>query len=411
MEPASTRTAPPGRFASLPLRYPEFRALGLATTLAGTAYVGETVVLGWWLLERTDSPFIVSLGVALRALPNFLFGIPGGALADRVDRRLLLRLAGAAMAVNAGVLGLLALAGQLAVWQLLPLTFVSGGLRSLAQTARQAYAFDIVGKDEVVGGMAFMSLGQRAGSIGGAFGAGLILGGWGAGEAYLAIAACHLLSVTAIMLAKTRGRAAPVGRPAVWAGVQEFVAEVARNRNLALLVLLTAMAEVLGFSHQAVLPSLARDRLHAGAGGLGLLNGFLAVGGLIGVLLLTFRGDVRSKGLVYLVVVLLFGVAVALLGTGNSLTVALIGVMFVGGLAALTDLLAQGLLQSVVANDLRGRAMGSWVLATGLGPIGRLQLGAIAGLFSVTAALMANGLVLVAVALASLLTARGIRRL
>ena len=371
---------PRSRFGSLPLRYPEFRALWLATTLAGTAYIGETVVLGWWLLERTDSPFIVSLGVALRALPNFLFGIPGGALADRVDRRLLLRLAGAALAVDAGLLGLLALTGQLAVWQLLPLTFVSGGLRSLAQTARQAYAFDIVGPGEVVGGMAFMSLGQRAGSIGGAFGAGLILGTWGAGEAYLAVGACHLLSVIAIMLAKVKGRAAPVGRPPVWAGVQEFVTEVGRNRNLALLVLLTATAEVLGFSHQAVLPSLARDRLHAGAAGLGLLNGFAAVGGLISVFLLTFRGELRSKGFVYLVVVLLFGIAVALLGIGNSLAPALIGIMFVGSLASLTDLLAQGLLQSVVANDLRGRAMGSWVLATGLGPVGHLQIGALASL-------------------------------
>src|SRR4029077_12880597 len=98
---------------------PAFRALWLATILAGTAYVAETVVLGWLLLERTDSPFLLRLGVALRALPNFLLGIPGGALADRVDRRLLLRLVGYAMGVNAGLLGGLALAGQLAVWQLL----------------------------------------------------------------------------------------------------------------------------------------------------------------------------------------------------------------------------------------------------------------------------------------------------
>src|SRR5204862_7619434 len=99
-----TPTPAPRRLPLLPLRYPEFRALWLATTLAGTAYVGETVVLGWWLLERTDSPFIVSLGVALRALPNFLFGIPGGALADRIDRRLLLRIAATALSLDAWVL-------------------------------------------------------------------------------------------------------------------------------------------------------------------------------------------------------------------------------------------------------------------------------------------------------------------
>src|SRR5439155_10368281 len=103
----------------------------------------------------------------------------------------------------------------------------------------------------------------------------------------------------------------------------------------------------------------ARDRLHAGAAALGLLNGFASVGGLVGVLLLTLRGELRSKGLAYLIVVLLFGLAVAVLGIGSSIAVAIIAIMFVGALAALTDLLAQRLLQSFVANDLRGPAMGS----------------------------------------------------
>ena len=53
-----------------PLRYSDFRILWLATILTGIAFAGETVIMGWLLLEATDSPFIVGLGVGLRAIPN-----------------------------------------------------------------------------------------------------------------------------------------------------------------------------------------------------------------------------------------------------------------------------------------------------------------------------------------------------
>jgi MFS family permease len=80
-----------GALKASPLRFSDYRVLCLSTAFQGVGFVGETVVLGWLLLELTDSAFVVGLGIALRALPNFLLGIPGGAIADRVDRRALLR--------------------------------------------------------------------------------------------------------------------------------------------------------------------------------------------------------------------------------------------------------------------------------------------------------------------------------
>jgi MFS family permease len=210
-----TRATFGSTLASLPLRYGDFRILTLATVFMGMGYIAESVVLGWLLLERTDSPFVVGLGIALRALPNFLLGIPGGALADRVDRRALLRLGGVAMAANTSVLAALALTDQLAVGSILLFTFVGGAIRALGQTARQSYAFDIVGPLQAVGGMAFITLGQRMGGIAGSLGAGVVLQVWGAGEAYLVIALCHLLSGAVMFLARPRGQAAPVGR---WPG-------------------------------------------------------------------------------------------------------------------------------------------------------------------------------------------------
>ena len=397
--------------ASSPLHFADFRALWLSTIFTGAGYVGETVVLGWLLLDRTDSAFVVGAGIALRALPNFLFGIPGGALVDRLDRRLVIRLVALSMAACSGLLGALDLAGALSVGLVLVITFLAGAARSLGNTARSSYAFDVVGPTRVVGAMALTTLGQRVGGIAGSLLAGALIVQSGAGAAYLALATFHLLSAIAVLRARTSGQSAPVSRPPVLKGVREYLGELSVNRTLALLVALTAAVEVLGFSHQSVMPSLARDLLEVGPEGLGLLNAVGSAGGIVAILTLSFWGELQGKGRFFLSVLLLFGAALVLLGLSRSFALALLAIGVVSGLAALTDLLTQSLVQSSVANDLRGRAMGSWVLAIGMGPVGHLQIGALTALLGVTTALVANGLALALLAVVTSLTARQIRRL
>src|ERR1041384_1888537 len=77
--------------AASPFQYGDFRALFVSQSIGGISFVGESLIAGWLLLEHTDSPFVVACSVALRFIPNLLLGIPAGALADRVDRRMLMR--------------------------------------------------------------------------------------------------------------------------------------------------------------------------------------------------------------------------------------------------------------------------------------------------------------------------------
>ena len=397
--------------AGSPLRFGDFRVLAASSLLGGMAYIGETVVLGWLLLERSDSPLIVGVGIALRALPNLLVGLPGGALADRVDRRALLRWVGAASAVVTLVLALLAFLALLTVWQLLLLTFAGGAIRAMGQSARQSYAFDITGAGQIAAGLAFLTLGQRLGGIGSSLVLGAVLEGWGAGEAYAVIAVCNLLSGGLLFLARTSGQSAPITRPPVVQGLREFRVELRRNRLLGLLVGLTAAVEVLGFSHQTVLPSLARDVIRAGPQGLAWLNAAASAGAIVAMFGLALGGQPRRQGLTFLVVLLGFGSTLVLLGSSTSLAVALAAVGVVGAFAALSDVLTQSLLQSAVSNDLRGRVMGSWLLAIGLGPVGHLQIGALAAAGGVTLALTTNGLLLVILGGIALVMASRVRRL
>src|SRR5262249_23505265 len=158
------------------------------------------------------------------------------------------------------------------------------------------------------------------------------------------------------------------------------------ERALVVLMMLTSSAEILGFSHQALLPSLARDVLRAGPEGLGTLNAARSVGGIVGLVAAALRRPDTGGGAMFVAVLgsfwwgaSLLGLAVAPLFVGLTGVVAVLVV--VNALGALADLLAQSLLQLSVPGHLRGRAGGAWVVAIGLAPLGQLQIGALASLF------------------------------
>ena len=115
-------------------------------------------------------------------------------------------------------------------------------------------------------------------------------------------------------------------------------------------MMLTAGAEILGFAHQALLPSLARDVLHMGPEGLGALNGARSVGGILGLAAASARGA-AGGGVLFLAVLGTFGASLVGLGAAPYL-VGFAGVLVVltvvNAAGALADLLAQSLLQTLV---------------------------------------------------------------
>ena len=391
-------------------QYREIRYLWLSTLFNGTGW-GETVVMGWVLLELTDSPLMVGVGLGLRMAPNFFLGILAGAIADRADRRTMMKLMSAGLVlINLG-LGLLVITDVIEVWHLFMLTLVAGSMWSLQQIARQSFTYDIVGPTMVVSSLAFISLAMRVGGVAGSLMAGYAVGKLGAEWAYFAIASGYFLSILPLLMIRSRGQAAPVSRKPVWQNLKEFAAEVRLNRSLRIIFVLVALVEMIGFSHMAVLPSLARDVVGVDAEGLGIMNAFSSVGGFMAITLISAWGEPGRKGLAWLLVLLLFGAAVVGLGAASTFWLAILAITLVSGMTALSDVFSQGLMQSVVPNELRGRAMGSWNVAIGTMPIGSLQIGALASATTVGFALMANGIGLVILAVGGVALLSSLRRL
>lgn len=385
------------------LRLRDLRCLGAGTLFNSVGMMGELVVLGWLALELTNSPFLVGAALGCRMLPLVFVGVPAGVLADRVPRPRLLLITGAGQALTAGAMGTLTLLGVVTLGQLLLLTLVAGALRGVEHAARQSYAHDVVGATALVDGLAVLGLAMRAGWLLGSLGVGALIAHRGSGEAYLAVAVGYLLGGLSLLPARALAPVAAAAPDSIWRGVTGFVTAVRADRTLLVLMLLTAGAEVLGFAHQALLPSLSRDVLHTGAEGLGAMSAARAVGGILG-LVVSMRGLLGGGGAVFVGVLVAFGASLVALG-GAPYVVGLTGVMVVvvaaNAAGALADLLAQSLLQLSVPHHLRGRAGGAWVVAIGFAPLGQIQIGALASLFGVSAALGVSGLALVALASAT----------
>ena len=403
------------RLASVPLlqlwRLHGLRCLGLCVFFHSIGMVGEQVVLGWYVLEITDSAFMVGLALGVRNLPLLFAGIPAGVVADRGDRVRLLRVSGVTMAVGSALLGSLVAAGLGGVAPALMLTFVTGCARALHQTARQGYAHDIAGGGGVVHALALVALTSRLGGLLGSLMAGVLIARLGSAVAFLVVAAGYLASAVAMLPARPSERPGEASGGSMRDDVLGFLGTIRRDRVHLHLMSLTAIAEVLGFSHQALLPSLARDVLRVGPEGLGVMTAARQVGGLAGIAFTSGLGGASGYGPLFLSVLIAFGGSLVALGFAPSFAVVLLVLVAANALGAVTDVLAQTLIQLAVPSGLRGRAGGAWVVSIGMAPLGQFQVGALASLFGVGAALGLNGLALMAVGAAAALLVPRLRRL
>ena len=405
------------------LRNRDLRVLMSASFFDAIGFMGEQVVISWLILDLTDDPFMVGVALALRMVPLLILGIPAGAIADMVDRRMLIRLLNMVMALLMVGIGALIFLDILQVWHLLAFAVAGGCVSAMHQAARQSFAFDVAGRENLVTGLAYVGLGMRLGGLAGAVAAGYLIDGPGAHMAYWMLASGYIVSTLLLSLIHSPGQAAARSRQPILQILREFIDELRRNKPLRMLVIIVAATETLGFSSGAALPSLARDVLGVGADGLGWLNGFRSGGAVVAILLLSLFGEVGRRGALLLLNLLVFGAALLLLGqstpvasflfggsaTGEStglilgqspaFVIALLATGIIGGAMALSDIFSQSMMQNIVPNEQRGRAMGAWVVGIGTAPIGNLQVGQLVSVIGVGVALSANGIALALVGL------------
>jgi MFS family permease len=270
-----------------PFRYRTFTILWLAMLASNVGGWTHEVGAGWLMTTLNPSPLFVSLVQAATTLPVFFLALPSGALADIVDRRRLLILAKAGMALIAISISLTILAGAISPLALLAFTFAMGLGTALVNPAWQAIVPQLVPKQELASAVALNSVGINVSrAIGPALG-GLAIISLGLAAPFLINALSFLIVIAALVWWRSPPhlpQTLPAERlvAAMRAGVRYTRASQPLKATLRRAVGFLIFAS----AYWALLPLIARERLDGSAELYGILVTCIGLGAVIGALFL-----------------------------------------------------------------------------------------------------------------------------
>ncbi len=164
----------------------------------------QVVAQSWLVLELTNSAFYVGLVIAATNLPTMIFCLPGGVIVDRFNKRRILMITQTAFMILAFILGSLAVLKIVNIWEILILGFLFGCVKAVDSPARQAFAVDMVGKEDLTSGIALNSAVNNASRVIGPGIAGFLIAFVGAGGAFIANGVSYIAVLIALILIKTK---------------------------------------------------------------------------------------------------------------------------------------------------------------------------------------------------------------
>jgi MFS family permease len=346
----------------------------------------------WLVVHLTSSGIAVGITAALQFLPILLFGALGGVLADRCDKRRLLMVTQALMAVPALALFTLTVSGGAQLWMVYALVLARGVVLAIDNPVRQSFVMEVVGPGRVVNAVSLNSVIVHTGRIVGPALAGVVIALAGLGPCFALNAASF--GVMMIALRGMDGDALLPSPRAVRARgqVREALREVRSRPELLGPLAMMAVIGTLSFNFQVLLPLFARFTWHGTASTYALLTTAMGIGSVCGALAAGARNRITPALLAGSAVV--FGVAELLAAAAPSL---IAQALILAPLGAASVTFAAGVnssLQLAAAGESRGRVMSLYsVVFLGSTPIGAPLVGWLAQAYGPRA-----GLVLGAVA-------------
>jgi len=351
----------------------------------------QFTALGYLIDQLTKAPIYLGLLGLTQAIPRLLFAFLGGVAADRMDRRRVLFVTNGVLMLSAGALGALAYSGRIQVWHILAIGAFNSFTNSFDMPARQSMVPTLVGERQLMSAVSLNAMAfQGSGIIGPSLGGVLI--------AAVGVAGCffvNMLSYTAVLIALLRMDVpphAPGERLSIRDDIREGIGLLSQHRHLLGVLGIVAVISFFGRPYARLMPALAREVLHVGPTGLGLLQAAPAIGTILAVFVIAAIGETAQKGSLLITAVIATGAMGMLVGLSTWFAASLGLLALVGISQAVAMATANTLVQTSVQPNQRGRVMGLYGMVTfGMVALGTMPLGALAGAIGVGYALAAGG--------------------
>jgi MFS family permease len=382
-------------------RDPAFRHFWFARLCTTIGYQIFTVAVGWQMYDLTRDPFMLGMVGLVQFLPSIVLMLMSGHVADRFDRRIIVRTCQMLEAVIAASMAVASFSGWVTSEHIFFFVAAIGGCRAFETPTLQALLPSVVTPRQLPRAVALASSAAQTAII-----IGPALGGFayvaGAGVVYTISAVLFAIAAALVFTLKLRQAAqrltAPVSIKTLFAGFAYI-----RSHQVLLGAVSLDLFAVLPGGATALLPIYARDILHTGPWGLGLLRSSPAIGALVTALWLARHPLNRRVGRVMFGAVAIFGVATMVFGVSTWLPLSMGALVVLGASDMISVVVRQTLVQLDTPDDMRGRVgavnsvfigasnqlgeFESGVTAALLGPVGAVLLGG-AGTILVVAAWM-----------------------
>jgi MFS family permease len=385
-------------FQSMHVRNYRLFASGQVVSLTGTWM--QRVAQDWLVLELShNSGTALGITTGLQFAPVLLFGMYGGVIADRYDKRRVLVITQVAMGLFALALGLLDLSGAVALWHVYALAFGLGIASAIDAPVRQAFVTELVGPSLLGNAVGLNSATFNTARVLGPAVAGLLIASSGTGWVFL-INATSFLAVIACLVAMRDSELFTGKKAARRKGaVREGLAYVRGRPELVAITSLVAVVGTLGFNFQLTSALLTKETFHHGAGSYGLISAVYAFGALLGALVAARRGGTMRRRLVF-VAAGAYGLIEILAGLMPTFWT-FFALLIPFGFATLTfSTAANTTVQLAAAPNMRGRVMALYLIVfLGGTPIGSPFIGWVAEAFGPRWSLITGGVASVAAAL------------
>jgi MFS family permease len=350
----------------------------------------ETGVLGWLILDLTNSPWYVALVGVSRSAPLLAFGLFAGLIADRTNRWVVMLCTQAINAFMTGVLLVLLLCEAIQPWHVLLIAFILGCGTILDMPSRRSLIYDLVGAQQVVSAMSLETINNTVGKFLGPLIGGLMLEMTGFAGVYLLLMVIYMLALGLILQVSINVPGPAGSAQPIWRSLASGIQYALHSRVVLGVLCITVIMNALAFSYVQILPVMARDHLGVGPGLMGLLASADGLGTLIGALLLAGLGNRPYHGRIFALGALLELVSLLAFAASPWYALSFVLLLAVGlGNAGFSTMQSTIILLSA-APGMRGRAVGILGLCIGSTPLGLLELGAVAAMVGVPAAIGLN---------------------
>lgn len=363
----------------------------------------QSTAQAWLILELTHSPLVLGLLLTVQFLPNLLLQPLGGLVADRWSKRQLLIFTQSCFGLTAAALGITDGLGQARPLEVFVLVALFGLINVVDGPARQAFVPEMVGSRQMANAVALNSLVFNGARVVGPALGGILIATVGTALCFDLNAVSYLAVIAGLWMMNAKelhSSRRPTGvRPGVLAQLHEGVGYVRRTPEVAMVIALMAVVGTFSYNLTLMITSLARNGLHTGASGFGLLSAALGVGALLGALGVAYAGRASIPAL--LLGCGVFGTFLALAGQTDGLIQAMVLLTLAGMGMIVYSAMSNSVVQTFTPSPLRGRVMSLylWVFL-GTSPIGSLLFGVIEQAWGSRVAMALGGAAAVVAALA-----------